>query len=92
MLASVSKKLGREGGGIIVGEWSGALNPGSLHKSGAEFEERRKFIRAQLALFDKYCGGWFFWMYKKEQRGDLGWSWQDAVEGGVFPASVGIRP
>jgi hypothetical protein len=91
MLASVSEKLGRAGGGIVVGEWSGALNPGSLQRSGAEFEERRDFVSAQMALFDKYCGGWFFWTYKKEHRGDPGWSWQDAVEAGMFPTWVGIK-
>ena len=30
MLATVSKKLGRAGGGIVIGERSGALNPSSL--------------------------------------------------------------
>jgi glucan 1,3-beta-glucosidase len=89
-LASVSGKLGRAGSGIVVGEWSGALNPGSL-QPGAAFEGRREFVNAQLALFDKYCGGWFFWTYKKEHRGDPGWSWQDAVEGVIFPTSVGIK-
>ena len=91
MLASVSEKLGRAGGGIVVGEWSGALNPGSLQQPEAAFEGRREFVNAQLALFDKYCGGWFFWTYKKEHRGDQGWSWQDAVEGGIFPRLVGIK-
>ena len=37
MLASVSEKLGRAGGGIVIGEWSGALNPGSLQQPGAVF-------------------------------------------------------
>ena len=91
MLATVSEKLGRAGGGIVIGEWSAALNPGSLQRPGAEREEKREFVAAQLALYDKYCGGWFFWTYKKEHRGDTGWSWQDAVEGGIFPTSVGIK-
>ena len=76
---------------FVVVEWSGALNPSSLQQRGAEFEGRRVLVNAQLALFDKYCGGWFFWKYKKEHRGDPGWSWQDAVEGGIFPTSVGIK-
>lgn len=91
MLASVSEKLGRAGGGIVIGEWSGALNPGSLQQTKNAFEGKKEFVNAQLALFDKYCGGWFFWTYKKEHRGDSGWSWQDAVEGGIFPTSVGIK-
>ena len=47
MLASVLEKLGRAGGGITVGEWSGALNPGSLPQPGAEFEGRKEFVNAQ---------------------------------------------
>ena len=91
MLATVSEKLGRVGGGIVIGEWSGALNPGSLQRPGEDFEEKREYVNAQLALFDKFCGGWFFWTYKKERRGDTGWSWQDAVERGIFPTLVGIK-
>jgi aryl-phospho-beta-D-glucosidase BglC (GH1 family) len=91
MLATVSEKLGRAGSGVIVGEWSGALNPGSLQGPGAEYEDKKAFVNAQLTLFDKYCGGWFFWTYKKEKRGDTGWSWQDAVEAGIFPTLVGIK-
>lgn len=91
MLATVSEKLGRVGGGIVIGEWSGALNPGSLQRPGEDVEEKREYVNAQLALFDKYCAGWFFWTYKKERRGDTGWSWQDAVERGIFPTFVGIK-
>jgi len=68
-LASVAEKIGRAGGGIVIGEWSGALNPGSLR---GKPNEQKHFINAQLQLFEKYCGGWFFWTYKKQNRGDTG--------------------
>ena len=88
MLASVAEKIGRVGGGIVIGEWSGALNPGSL---SGKLNEQKDFINAQLQLFEKSCGGWFFWTYKKQNRGDTGWSFRDAVEAGVFPDFVGIK-
>jgi len=88
MMASVAEKVGRAGGGIIIGEWSGALNPGSLT---GKPNEQKDFINAQLQLFEKYCGGWFFWTYKKQHQGDTGWSFRDAVESGVFPNFVGVK-
>lgn len=88
MLASVAEKIGRAGGGIVIGEWSGALNPGSLT---GKPNEQKDFINAQLQLFEKYCSGWFFWTYKKQYLGDTGWSFRDAVEAGMFPNFVGIK-
>ncbi|RDB15978.1 Glucan 1,3-beta-glucosidase 3 [Hypsizygus marmoreus] len=86
--ARVSEKLGRAGGGMIVGEWSGALNPRSLTGDPGEVGA---YVRAQLELYEKWCAGWFFWTYKKRHRGDKGWSFRDAVEGSVFPDWVGLR-
>ncbi|KAF8151326.1 glycoside hydrolase superfamily [Crassisporium funariophilum] len=88
MLAAVSEKLGRAGGGIIVGEWSGALNPGSFRGTP---DEQKNWVKAQLDLFERCCGGWFFWTYKKQHGGDTGWSFRDAVERGVFPNFVGTK-
>ncbi|KAF9524758.1 glycoside hydrolase superfamily [Crepidotus variabilis] len=87
-LSRAAESLGRAGGGIIVGEWSAALNPGSLRGT---FNEQRAFVDAQLDLFERYCGGWFFWTYKKQHGGDTGWSLRDAVQGGVFPPTIGIQ-
>ncbi|KAG6833282.1 hypothetical protein H0H87_009457 [Tephrocybe sp. NHM501043] len=88
MFARVSEKLGRAGGGIVIGEWSGGLNPGSLTgKQG----EQGDYVRAQLALYEKHCAGWFFWTYKKQWVGDTGWSMRDSVGGGVFPDRVGLQ-
>ncbi|KAF5369654.1 hypothetical protein D9615_010240 [Tricholomella constricta] len=87
-LSRVSEKLGRAGGGLVVGEWSGALNPGSL--MGAPGEQAA-YVRAQLELYERCCAGWFFWTFKKQWPGDTGWSLRDSVGAGVFPDRVGLR-
>jgi len=69
MLVSVAEKIGRAGGRIVIGEWSGALNPGSL--SGKP-NEQKDFINAQLQVFEKYCGGWFFCRIEEIQGGVFG--------------------
>lgn len=76
---------------MVVGEWSGALNPGSLQISADEREAKRLFVEAQLNLFERHCSGWFWWTYKKEYSGDTGWSFRDAVESGVFLSSIGMK-
>lgn len=76
----------------MVGEWSAAMNPGSLRGSYDEHrEQQREWVEAQLALYDRVCAGWFFWTYKKQRRGDVGWSWRDAVGACVFPDFVAVR-
>ncbi|KAG1731560.1 glycoside hydrolase family 5 protein [Suillus lakei] len=92
MFSRVADKLAATGSGLIVGEWSGALNPGSLQGTADEHQERASYIRAQLDLFELYCAGSFFWTYKKEFPGDQGWSFRDAVESGIFPDVVGMIP
>ncbi|KAF8968627.1 glycoside hydrolase superfamily [Flammula alnicola] len=89
MLASAAEKAGRAGGGIVIGEWSGALNPGSLRGVPGE---QKSYVNAQLNLFERVCAGWFFWTYKKQHPGDTGWSFRDAVERNIFPSFVGIKP
>lgn len=91
MFARVSQKLESIGGALIVGEWSGALNPGSLQGVNNEIEMRKDYIAAQLDLYERYCAGYYFWTYKKEHGGDRGWSFRDAVDAGIFPQHVGIR-
>ncbi|KAG6813861.1 hypothetical protein H0H92_006268 [Tricholoma furcatifolium] len=88
MFARVTEKLGRAGGGLVIGEWSGGLNPGSLTGTPGE---QREYIQAQLDLYDRCCAGWFFWTLKKQWAGDTGWSLRDSVAGGVFPDRVGLR-
>lgn len=91
MLSRVSQKLQGAGGALIIGEWSGAINPGSLRDVVNEDASRREYIDAQLALYNRHCSGYFFWTYKKEQPGDKGWSLRDAVAAGVFPSYVGLK-
>ncbi|KAG6868311.1 hypothetical protein C0993_005116 [Termitomyces sp. T159_Od127] len=87
MFARVIEKLGRAGGGLVVGEWSGGLNSGSLT---GKHGEQGEYVRAQLGLYERYCAGWFFWTYKKQWTGDTGWSLRDSVGSGVFPDRVGL--
>lgn len=91
-LGRVAGLLEDAGGALVIGEWSGALNPGSLQGPIDEREERARYIAAQLALFEQHCAGWFFWTYRKEHHGDQGWSFRDAVQAGVFPDRVGVYP
>jgi aryl-phospho-beta-D-glucosidase BglC (GH1 family) len=93
LFSRVSSKLFSCSSAIVVGEWSGAVHPGSLHGLSPEEETiaRKEYVNAQLELYERCCAGWFFWTYKKEQSGDRGWSLKDAVDSGVFPRSVGMR-
>ncbi|KAH9848755.1 glycoside hydrolase, partial [Lenzites betulinus] len=91
MFARVAGELEGAGGALVVGEWSAALNPGSLHGAGDERAAKREFVEAQLGLYARHCAGWFFWTYKKESGGDTGWSFRDAVDAGVFPVESSRR-
>src|SRR6185369_1464418 len=87
--ARVAGKVERLGGGRMVGEWSAALNPGSRR---GEEREVAEFVRARLVLYERWCSGWYWWTYKKKKGWrDTGWSFRDAVEGGVFPSWVGMK-
>ena len=87
-LARAVEKIGRAGAGVVIGEWSAALNPGSL---GGVPNEQMEFVKAQLSLYERLCAGWFFWTYQKEGCLDTGWSFRNAVDRGIFPTPVGIR-
>ncbi|KAJ7780299.1 glycoside hydrolase family 5 protein [Mycena maculata] len=90
MFARVAEMLDAAGAGLVVGEWSGALNPGSL--TGAP-DDTKNYVAAQLQLFEAHCAGHFFWTYKKQggAHPDRGWCLRDAVEGGVYPSTLGLR-
>ncbi|KAK2462626.1 hypothetical protein APHAL10511_005359 [Amanita phalloides] len=85
--SNAAEKLGRAYGGLVVGEWSAALNPRSLR---GEENEVKNYVLAQLDLYEKTCAGWWFWTYKKEKRPDRGWCLLDAVNAGVFPRKIGM--
>lgn len=61
--------------------------------------QRKKWVSAQMELYEKSCSGHFFWTYKKEETPgggggggkDPGWSLRDAVEAGVYPSWVGLK-
>ncbi|KAJ6485738.1 glycoside hydrolase superfamily [Mycena sanguinolenta] len=87
MFARVAEMLDSVGG-LVVGEWSGALNPGSLTGSP---DDTKNYVAAQLQLYEAHCSGNFFWTYKKAGHNrDQGWCLRDAVDGGVFPPRVGL--
>ncbi|KAJ1030487.1 hypothetical protein NDA16_001396 [Ustilago loliicola] len=78
----------RCGGSLIIGEWSAALNPSSLHHLGGEDQQRQakaEYAHNQWKSYDKFCAGYFFWTLKKEGGPDTGWGFYSAVERGVLP-------
>ncbi|KAF9036110.1 hypothetical protein BDZ89DRAFT_1130249 [Hymenopellis radicata] len=83
----IVQTLGRVGSSLVVGEWSAALNPGSIKFDNDV--EHRVFAKAQLELFERTCAGWFFWTYKKGEGWDNGWSFRDVQLSEVLPAWLG---
>lgn len=84
-LQSMSQRCG---GSLIIGEWSAALNPSSLHHLGGEDQQRpakAEYAFNQWKSYDKFCAGYFFWTLKKEGGPDTGWGFYSAVERGVLP-------
>lgn len=87
MLRGSSSKLG---GSLIIGEWSSALNPGSLQGQNQEAAQK-EWGHAQLAQYTSTLGGNYYWTLKKEGGQDSGWCLYTAIEKGVIPGDVG-RP
>ncbi|KAI0035415.1 glycoside hydrolase [Vararia minispora EC-137] len=87
----VNRMMTPVGAGLVVGEWSAALNPASLRDVSDPHAAQRTFVDAQLELYERECAGWFFWTYRKQWPGDTGWCMRDAVGAGVFPPYVGLR-
>ncbi|KAI0322546.1 glycoside hydrolase [Amylostereum chailletii] len=87
---NVANTLNNAGAGLVVGEWSAALNPGSLVGVDTHTAQR-EFVDAQLALYERECAGTFFWTFKKQWGGDTGWGLRDAVASGIFPDRVGMK-
>lgn len=74
--------------GIIIGEWSAALNPASL-RDGDHREQQKEWAYAQLYAYSKQCAGHYFWTLKKEGPTDVGWCLYSAIEQGVLPSGLG---
>lgn len=87
MLGGASSSLG---GSLIIGEWSAALNPGSLQGQNQD-DAQREWGQAQIAAYSSQIGGNFYWTLKKEGKPDAGWCLYTAVEKGVIPSNLG-RP
>ncbi len=67
-LASMSQKCG---GSLIIGEWSAALNPSSLHHLGDENGQRpakAEYAHNEWKSFDKFCAGYFSGRSKRRVR------------------------
>lgn len=76
--------------GVVIGEWSAALNPASLRGChGREKEAQAAWANAQLNAFNMHCAGHFFWTLKKEGSTDVGWCLYSAIEQGVLPSGLG---
>lgn len=87
-LYTMSQRCGRS---LIIGEWSAALNPASLHHLSSEEKQRAakaEYAHNQWKTFDKFCAGYFFWTLKKEGPPDTGWGFYSAVERGVLPSHL----
>lgn len=78
------------GGSIIIGEWSGALNPNSFGKSQiqSKLQARTLFSHAEWKAFERITGGYFYWTLKKEGGPDPGWCLYTAMEKGSMPPSL----
>lgn len=86
-LAGISQKAN---GSIIIGEWSGALNPHSFQISQiqSKLEARTLWSKAQWHAFERYTAGYYYWTLKKEGAPDPGWCLYTAMEKGSMPASL----
>lgn len=77
-------------GSIIIGEWSGALNPRSFELSQiqSKLEARTLWTKAEWHAFERHTAGYYYWTLKKEGGPDPGWCFYTAVEKGSLPPSL----
>ncbi|WFD03093.1 hypothetical protein MOBT1_001782 [Malassezia obtusa] len=80
----------RAHGSLIIGEWSGALNPHSfqLSKIQSKLEARTLWSQSQWRAFERFTAGYYYWTLKKEGGPDPGWCFYTAVEKGSMPPSL----
>jgi glucan 1,3-beta-glucosidase len=80
-------------GNLVVGEWSASLSDRGMGgmADGEKDAQRREFVKAQLEIFDRFTGGWWYWTYKKAKGWDAGWCARDAATAEILPAWVGSR-
>ena len=79
-------------GNMVLGEWSGGLDDGSKGMPDSERDRnKREFVKAQLELYERCTGGYWFWTLKKGDGWDAGWSAKDAATAEILPKWVGSR-
>ena len=69
---------------VIIGEWSIVLKGDKIaHLDKSEARQlMAEFGRIQLAVYEQYCAGWFYWSYKTE-RPDI-WNMRSLIEDGTI--------
>lgn len=87
----LKKMSDKANGSIIVGEWSAALNPKSLHGHGNKQEAQRAYAYAEWQAFEHFTAGYYYWTLKKEGGPDPGWCLYTAMEQGIMPPSLNPR-
>lgn len=73
---------------VIIGEWSSVLDGRKTKRFSRQNAEELmiSFATAQMAVFDTYSIGWFYWNYKTEGRGI--WNFRSLVEDNLLQVPV----
>lgn len=58
---------------------------------GERDRNKREFVRAQLEMYERFTGGFWFWTYKKADGWDAGWDARNATTAEILPKWVGSR-
>lgn len=73
---------------MIVGEWSCALNPGSLTSSSDKDTDQRNYCLAQQETYGNATAGYHYWAYKLEGcDSNPGWCFKSAM-GKYLPSYI----
>ena len=77
-------------GNVVVAEFSAALADGDKGMSDGERDRnKREFVRAEIEVYERNTGGWWFWTLKKGEGWDAGWSAMNATRAEILPDWVG---
>lgn len=85
------EQSGQAKGQLVVAEWSASLSPNGIGNlpAGEQDRHRREFVQAQLELYEKNTGGWWFWTLKTAEAWNAGWSARNAGQAEILPEWVG---
>lgn len=69
---------------VLVGEWSAVISGQKLAKYNQSdaVSLQVDFANKQLAVYDSYAHGWFYWSYKTERKGM--WNFRYLIENGLL--------